>query len=92
MKTLKDFRTYINENFEESGNLSSKLQAFLNGKEKRDLFLFGYSLPNDCNLSWYSKRKAPGPCHNHNDENKLIQILHNKNFIDATFCAIQKKN
>lgn len=51
MKTLKDFRTYINENFEESGNLSSKLQAFLNGKEKMIKGWFEKGLLNNAALA-----------------------------------------
>ena len=61
------------------------------GKEKRKLYLFGYSLPGNNEVSYYSSLKSHNTSHEIEKEKLLIKHLHDKGLIDATLCCIEKK-
>lgn len=63
----------------------------LMGKEKRKLFLYGYSLPGNNEVSYYSSRKTHNTSHEIEKEQLLIKHLHTKGLIDATLCCINTR-
>lgn len=63
----------------------------LSGKEKRSIYLFGYSLPGNNEISLYSKLKTHNDSHNIEKEQKIIVELHKCKLLDASLCCIVDK-
>ena len=72
----------------------SIIQELINNKNqnlKRKIKIIGYTLiKTDSYKSFYHNNKAPGKDHNHSIDMDIILWLHNNNFVDATYCFINK--
>jgi hypothetical protein len=87
---LKKYNIPIRFNKQLRLGMSPILHSLM-GKEKRKIYLFGYSLPGNDEVSYYSSKKSHNNTHEIEKEHLLIKHLHNKGLIDATLCCIEKK-
>jgi hypothetical protein len=63
----------------------------LSGKEKRSIYLFGYSLPGNNEVSLYSTKATHNKSHDVDKEQQIIVELHKRKLLDASLCCIVDK-
>lgn len=69
-------------------------QAILEFLSKRcsDIFIYGFSVDDKINKSFYNQKKNPTDYHKPSEEFNIIRKLHNTGKIDATLCTLVDDN